>query len=62
MTALCGWSLPSVVGYQPFWGKIAQLKGEAIPPQENKSPKKDNHHQQEIVTIHRGRSLTSLPP
>ena len=154
MTTLCEWWLPSVVDDQPFWVRIVQLKGEAIPPKENKSPnklswvvpssvvwvevelswywvelklcwswnwveieldkysnssigsnwslqlkscsilllsrlggwvavlsgnkasklklklswveaelgKKDNHHQQEIVTIHRGRSLTSLPP
>ena len=59
---LCGWQLLSVVGDKHFLGRPAQLQERAIPPKENKAPKKDSHHKQGVVKIHRGRSLTSLPP
>ena len=55
-TTLCGWQLLSVVGDQHFLGRPAQLQERAIPPKENKAPKKDSHHKQGIVKIHRGRS------
>ena len=61
-TTLCGWQLLSVVGDKHFLGRPAQLQERAIPPKENKAPKKDSHHPQGIGTTHRGMSLTLLPP